>query len=91
MSEGTYITLAIMSGLNTIATDRTSWDETYPVVDASMEVSCMVASSDLTNKVLHVQIDSDADLSGAFFWPDMTFFRAIRIAPAPAPETVVVP
>lgn len=69
LSGGTYFELALMSGGNTIAGDRFTWTTENPCTAISMLVDTIVAATQTTNKALHVQFNTDADMSTAFFYP----------------------
>lgn len=83
LSGGTYARLRIMSGLNTVAEDRYDWTETCPVTAVTMIVTTATASTDTTNKALHVLVETDADTSGAMFWPSMSYVVGFRVSDPP--------
>ena len=83
---GSFARLRIMSGLNTVAEDRYDWTQTCPVAAVTMIVTAVTSSTDTTNKALHVLIETDADTSGAMFWPSMSYAMAFRISDPPAAQ-----
>ena len=83
LSGGTFARLRIMSGLNTVAEDRYDWTKTCPVTAVTMLVSALTASTDVTNKLFHVQIETDATLTSAIFWPDMCYVVGFRVSDPP--------
>ena len=87
-SGGTYFTVKMYSGTNVVAQDTHSWGSTCEVTAVSGLLSRTVAANDTSNVPTHIQIDTDADMSTAVMWPDMTYFRAWRMGDNPAAGAV---
>lgn len=83
LSGGTYFRLRVMSGLNTVAEDRFEWGASCAPAAVTIALSTLVSSAQASNKVLHVLIETDADMTNAFLDPSQSHFVAYRVGDVP--------
>ena len=77
LSGGSYFKLSLMSGLNVIAQDTCTWGDGCTITALKLSARTLVSSDFMANKALHVQIETDADTTNAFFYPSGTKVIAV--------------
>ena len=82
LEDGTYFSIALMSGNDAVVADTVTWDTTHPLYDVSLYISRTVASDDTANVITHARIYTDATVTNVIFNKDLTYLRAIRLAGA---------